>query len=173
MEPKRYLHALAQAVSKRSGIAIATLEVAIPALFDEIRQTLAEGRYRCVSVESFGTFTVKMVPSRHYTRRFPDGHTEVIELPEKLRVQFLPSRNLRNEVEASHFDPTRESFVCHPDDRPLKFRKSIPDPYKKRKRKPFSKDNMQMRGLVEKDAPSVPDIHKSRHPTILQGKPKE
>lgn len=149
MQPKKYLHKMAQAVSQRSGISIATLEVALPAIFDEIRQTLCEGKWRAVSIESFGSLTVKRVPQRHYTRRFKDGHTEVVELPEKLTVKFLPSRNLRREVDASKFDPTRQSFVVHPDDHPLKIRKSI----EPRKKKPFNIDNMGLRGNVVKEQP--------------------
>lgn len=130
MQPKKYLHQLALAVSRRSGISVATCMVVLPALFDEMRQTLAEGRWRAVSVESFGSLIVRQKPLRHYTRRFPDGHTEVVELQPVLRVSFMPSRNLRREVETSTFDPTRKSFEVHPDDRPLRVRKKIDAPRK-------------------------------------------
>ncbi len=125
MEPKKYLYKLALAVSKRSGINIATCQVVIPALFDEMRYMLCEGRYRCVTVESFGTLTVKELPKRHYNRRFPDGHVEVVGLPNKLTLKFLPSRNMRQEVEQSKFDPSRQAFALHPDDHPLRTRRAV------------------------------------------------
>ena len=59
MCPKSHrLRKLASAVSKRSGISLQTLEVAIPAIFDEIRHQLAEGD-QYVIIESFGTFDVE------------------------------------------------------------------------------------------------------------------
>lgn len=125
MQPKKYLYKLALAVSKRSGISINTCQVVLPALFDEIRYRLAEGDFRCITVESFGTLTVKELPKRHYNRRFSDGHVERVDLPNKYVVKFLPSHNMRMEVEASKFDPTRHSFVLHPDDHPLRTRRIL------------------------------------------------
>lgn len=131
MEPKKYLYKLALAVSKRSGISISTCQVVIPALFDEMRYMLCEGQYRCVSVESFGTLTVKELPKRHYNRWFPDGHVEAVDLPNKLTLKFLPSHNMRQEVEQSKFDPSRHAFALHPDDHPLRTRRAVGSKAKK------------------------------------------
>ena len=161
MEPKKYLYRLAQAVSKRSGISIATCQVVLPALFDEMRYMLCEGQYRCVTVESFGTLTVKERPSRHYRRRFPDGTSEIIELPPKLIVKFLPTRNLRHEVETSHFDPTRQSFVIHPDDHGIRTRRAVKS--KAKKRDTF----FGIDGFVKRDSP-VPEHPKRIR--IIRGK---
>lgn len=125
MEPKKYLYKLALAVSKRSGISVATCQVVIPALFDEMRYMLCEGQYRCVTVESFGTLTVKELPKRHYKRRFPDGHVEDVELPHKLVSKFLPSHNMRLEVEQSKYDDSRHAFTLHPEDHPLRTRRAV------------------------------------------------
>lgn len=146
MQPKVYLYKLAQAVSKRCGISLATCQVVLPALFDEMRYTLCEGKYRCITVESFGTFIVKEIPQRHYTRRLPDGTTQLVDLPPHLQVAFKPTRNLRYEVEQSKFDPTRESFVVHPDDHPIRTRKSIDH-------RPKKKPNIHMQGSVVLDKP--------------------
>ena len=86
MEPKKYLYQLALAVSKRSGISINTCQVVLPALFDELRYMLCEGRYRVVTIESFGILAVRELPQRHYTRRYSNGITQVVDLPPKLVV---------------------------------------------------------------------------------------
>ena len=72
MLPKEYLTRLSAAVVKRSGICQATVEQVLPALFDEIRYQLIEGRYHCVPIESFGTFGIVEIPERqyHYTYLF-------------------------------------------------------------------------------------------------------
>lgn len=145
MEPKKYLYKLAQSVSKRSGISIATCQVVLPALFDELRYTLCEGKYRCVAIESFGTLIVKELPRRHYTRRNPDGTTYQVELPAKFVVKFLPTRNLRHEVESSRYDPSRQSFTIHPEDHGIRTRKAIGS--KAKKRKAF----FAMDGYVQRD----------------------
>lgn len=164
MEPKRYLNKLAQAVSKRSGISANTCMVVLPAIFDEIRQTLCEGKYRCVTIESFGTFIVRQIPQRHYTRRMPDGTTRLVDLPPKLKVAFSPTRNMRCEVEESTFNPTRQSFHLHPDDRGIRIRKSIPDPTKRKK--PIVGDSME--GTVVRERHTDPaDRYKIK---ILRGK---
>lgn len=164
MQPKKYLYKLSQAVSKRCGISIATCQVVLPALFDEMRFALCEGDYRCVAVESFGSFIVKQLPKRHYNRRQPDGSVHLIDLPPRLQVTFKPTRNLRREVEASRYDPTRESFVCHPDDHPIRARKSIMVKTKKLV-------NINMVGSVQHDtkAPKNYD-HKVK---ILRGREAE
>lgn len=131
MQPKKYLYKLALAVSKRSGISVATCQVVIPALFDEMRYMLCEGQYRCVTVESFGTLTVKELPKRHYNRRFTDGHVETVELPSKLTLKFLPSSHMRQEVERSKYDPSRHAFTLHPDDHPLRTRRAVGSKAKK------------------------------------------
>ena len=161
MEPKKYLHKLAQAVSRRSGISINTCLVVLPALFDEMRYMLCEGDYRCVTVESFGTLTVKERPRRHYRRLFPDGTSQLIELPPKLIVKFLPTANLRREVEQSRFDPTRQSFVIHPDDHGIRTRKAVKSKAKKHDMF-FAID-----GVVKRDEP-VPDHPKRIR--IIRGK---
>lgn len=163
MFPKKYLHELASAVSKRSGVSVATCEVVLPALFDEMRYMLCEGRYRCVTVESFGTLAVRERPPRHYKRVLPDGTTQNVHLDSHLVVKFSPTRNLRREVEASRFDPTRQSFVVHPDDHPLRTRKMIDYRPKKKKAIP-------MVGFVEKDKPNV---CLPNQPIILRGKETE
>lgn len=148
MSPKTYLHKLAQAVSRRSGISVNTCLVLLPALFDEMRQTLCEGRYRCVTVENFGSFVVRQRPARHYRRLKKDGTSHLVELPPRLIVKFVPTRNLKNEVELSKFDPTRESFTIYPGERGIRVRKAIESKAKK-KRKVF----IGLDGMVEADNP--------------------
>ena len=164
MEPKKYLYQLALAVSKRSGISINTCQVVLPALFDELRYMLCEGRYRVVTIESFGTLAVRELPQRHYTRRYSNGITQVVDLPPKLVVKFAPTRNLRNEVQASRFDSTRQSFVVHPDDHPIRTRKCIEaKPRKKRVQ-------MNIEGNVVND---VQRPNSNFEPTILRGREAE
>ena len=148
MSPKTYLHKLAQAVSRRSGISVNTCLVLLPALFDEIRQTLCEGHYRCVTVENFGSFVVRQRPARHYRRLKKDGTSHLVELPPRLIVKFLPTRNLKQEVENSKFDPTRESFTVSPGERGIHVRKAIESKSKKRQKLFIGLD-----GMVEIDNP--------------------
>ncbi len=114
MEPKEYLHRFAAAVTKRSGICQATVEQVLPAVFDEIRYQLIEGKYPCVPIESFGTFGVIDVPEReyHYTYKCD----KVVHLSAKKRLKFYMTRNFRQELERGEFDPSRRSFSRHPKD---------------------------------------------------------
>lgn len=114
MLPKTYLSQFAANVVKRSGVCKATVEAVLPAVFDEIRYQLTEGTL-CVPIESFGTFAVVEVPER--TRRYTyKGADEMRTLPATLRLKFAPTRNLRREVDAQQFDPSRKSFSRHPKD---------------------------------------------------------
>ena len=124
MIPREYLQRIASNVVKRSGICQATVEQVLPALFDEIRYQLCEGKYNCVPIESFGTFGIVEIPEReyHYTYK---GADEMRTLPPCKRLKFLPARNLRREVENGQFDPTRKSFRRHPDDPPIRKRKNM------------------------------------------------
>lgn len=111
------LYKFAMAVSKRCGISHATLEVAIPAVFDEIRQMLAEGDKQGFIIESFGTFVVKQMPAREYHYNNPKkGIDRIVPLPPKKIIKLSPARNLQREVDAGQFDPSRQSFVWNPDD---------------------------------------------------------
>ena len=148
MQPKKYLYKLAQAVSKRCGISLATCQVVLPALFDEMRQTLCEGKYRCVTVESFGSFVVRQRPARHYKRIEKDGTTRLVELPSGLIVKFLPANNLKREVAESRFDPTHEAFSLFPGEHGIRVRKAIESKSKKRQKLFIGLD-----GMVEIDNP--------------------
>ena len=124
MLPKEYLTRLAAAVVKRSGICQATVEQVLPALFDEIRFQLCEGKYKCVPIESFGTFGVVEIPERQYHYTYC-GKDEMRTLPPKRRLKFYPTRNMRREMEQGIFDPSRQSFKRHPDDPPIRKRKDM------------------------------------------------
>lgn len=124
MPPKEYLSRLAKAVTKRSGICQATVEQVLPALFDEIRFQLIEGKFHCVPIESFGTFGVVDIPEReyHYTYK---GADEIRHLPPKKRLKFYPTLNLRREIEQGQFDPTRQSFRRNLQDPPIRKRNKM------------------------------------------------
>jgi len=124
MQPREYLQKFAAAVVKRSGICLATVEQVLPAVFDEIRYQLCEGNYKCVPIDSFGTFGVVEIPERqyHYTYK---GADEMRTLPLQKRLKFYPTRNLRQEMEAGQFDPSRRSFKRHPDDPIIRKRKNM------------------------------------------------
>ena len=124
MLPKEYLTRLSAAVVKRSGICQATVEQVLPALFDEIRYQLIEGRYHCVPIESFGTFGIVEIPERQYHYTYC-GKDEMRTLPPKRRLKFYPTRNMRREMEQGIFDPSRQSFKRHPDDPPIAKRKAM------------------------------------------------
>ncbi len=124
MLPKEYLQRLANAVAKRSGIHQATVEQVLPALFDEIRFRLCEGKYKCVTIESFGTFGVVDIPEREYLNTYKGKLKKVHLLPKK-KLKFYPTRNLRLEVEGCKYDPTRRSFSRHPKDPPIRKRKDM------------------------------------------------
>ena len=128
MFPKQYLTKFAAAVVKRSGIAKPTVEAVLPAIFDQIRYELTEGNL-CVPVEGFGTFAVIDKPERkrRYTYK---GKNEIHTLPAKKVIKFTPTKNLKREVDAQHFDPTRRAFWHHPED--PKIRKRCDMQYNKR-----------------------------------------
>ena len=130
MLPKEYLTKFAAAVVKRSGIARPTVEAVLPHVFDEIRYQLTEGQYPCVPVEGFGTFAVIDMPERkrRYTYK---GKNEIHVLPAKKKLKFTPTCNMKREVAAQRFDPTRRSFWHHPQD--PKIRKRADMKYNKRR----------------------------------------
>jgi nucleoid DNA-binding protein len=129
MLPKKYLQKMAANIVKRSGIARPTVEALLPHVFDEIRYQLTEGQYPCVPIESFGTFAIIDMPERR--RRYTyKGKNEIHTLPAKKKLKFAPTRNLKREIEAGRFDPTRKSFSRHPDD--PKIRKRANMKYNKR-----------------------------------------
>ncbi len=124
MKINHHLNLLVSAVVKRSGICRATVEQVLPAVFDEIRYQLAEGKKRCVPIESFGTFGTKALPWRKHTYTYKGVTKTVIKEP-TLRIKFLPTRNFRREIESGTFDPTRRSFYRHPKDPAIRRRKDI------------------------------------------------
>lgn len=131
MLPKQFLQKFAAAVVKRSGICQATVEQVLPAVFDEIRFQLIEGRYPCVPIDSFGTFGVITKPERRYHYYRPSkGIDEWRTLPPKKVLKFAAAYNLRRELNADQYDPTRKSFSRHPCDPIIKKRNKmlyIPD----------------------------------------------
>ena len=116
-----YYKNFVKAVSKRTGLTCATLEVAIPAVFDELRWILCESDNPCLPIESFGTFAIIDIPERdrQYTYK---GKSELRHLPAKQKLKFSPTRNMRREIEERHFDESRQAFVRHPDDPPIRKR---------------------------------------------------
>ena len=115
MLPKQYLTKFAAAIVKRSGIARPTVEAVLPHIFDEIRYQMTEGQNPCVPIEGFGTFAVIDKPER--TRRYTyKGKNEIHTLPAKKVLKFTPTANMKREINAQHFDPTRRSFWHHPQD---------------------------------------------------------
>lgn len=123
MRPHEYKSHFISAVVKRSGICRATVEQVLPAVFDEIRHQLTEGCL-CVPIESFGTFAVVDIPERQYHYTY-GGRDELRTVPPCKRLKFAPTRNLRREVDAGTFDPSRRSFVRHPDDPIIRKRKEL------------------------------------------------
>ena len=121
MFPKEFLQRIAADVSKRCGICQATVEVVLPAFVDEIRYILAESKYPCIPIESFGTFAMIDVPERDrlYTYK---GKTEIRHLPAKRKLKFSPTHSFRQELEQGQFDPSRKSFSRHPKDRRIRKR---------------------------------------------------
>jgi len=110
-----YLKRLVAAVVQESGICTPTVEVVLPAVFDVIRRELAEGPHHCVMIESFGTFAMIDVPEREHLYTYK-GKTTLKHLPATKRLKFSPTKNLRREVDAGVFDPSRKSFKHHPSD---------------------------------------------------------
>ena len=130
MQPKQYLTKFAAAVVKRSGIARPTVEALLPHVFDEIRYQLTEGQYPCIPIEGFGTFAVIDKPERKrkYTYK---GKNEIHIIPPKKVLKFTPTCNMKREIDAQRFDPTRRSFWHHPQD--PKIRKRADMKYNKRR----------------------------------------
>lgn len=122
MTPQQNLKKFAAAVSKRTGISRATLEVAIPAVFDEIRCQLSEGKRSCVAIDSFGVFYIQDVPERQRRYTYKDKD-ELRTYPPDRRLKFRPARNMKRELQAGQFDPSRKSFTRHPKDPILRKRK--------------------------------------------------
>lgn len=124
MQQKTYLTKFAAAVVKRSGIARPTVEALLPFVFDEIRYQLCEGSYPCIPIEGFGTFAVIDMPERkrRYTYK---GKNEIHVLPAKKKLKFAPTCNMKREIEAGRFDPTRRSFTHHPQDPPIRKRQHM------------------------------------------------
>lgn len=122
MRPRDYKEHFIGAVVRRSGICRATVEQVLPAVLDEIRYQLSEG-FGFVPIESFGTFAIVDIPERqyHYTYKCD----RIINLPPTKRIKFLPTRNLRNEINAGQFDPTRRSFTHDSRDPLLRKKKDI------------------------------------------------
>ena len=122
MLPKEFLQRFAADVTKRCGICQATVEQVLPAVFDEIRYRLVDGRYPCIPIESFGTFGVIEKPERQYKVR---GREEWKTLPPKKSLKFYMARSFRNELEGGEYNPSRKSFTRHPQDRPITRRKNM------------------------------------------------
>lgn len=120
MTPKKYFNKIVTAVVERSGVCRPTVEAVLPHVFDEIRYQLTQGDL-CVCIESFGTFAVIDIPERerHYTY---GGRDEMRKYPPKKRLKFAPTRNLRKEVAAGQYDPTRKAFSRHPKDPAIRAR---------------------------------------------------
>lgn len=124
MLPKEFLQRFAADVSKRCGICQATVEQVLPAVFDEIRQRLIEGRYPCVPIDSFGTFAVINVPERKRRYTYKDTD-EVRHYPATKRLKFRPAYNMKRELDRGEFDPTRHSFSRHSQDPIIQKRKQL------------------------------------------------
>ena len=124
MLPKTYLQKFAAAIVKRSGIARPTVEAVLPHVFDEIRYQLCEGQNPCVPIESFGTFAIVDIPARErkYTYK---GKNEIHRLPATKRLKFKPTSNMKREIDAGKFDPSRKSFSRHPDDPKIRKRAAM------------------------------------------------
>lgn len=122
MLPKQYLQKFAAAVVRRSGVCQATVEAVLPAVFDEIRCQLSEGKRSCVAIDSFGVFYVMDVPERQ--RRYTyKGKDELRTYPPDRRLKFRPAKNMKRELQQGRFDPSRRSFSRHPKDPILRKRK--------------------------------------------------
>ena len=129
MQPKKYLQQFAAAVVKRSGIARPTVEALLPHVFDQIRYEMTEGSL-CTPIEGFGTFAVVDIPEREHRYTYK-GKNELRTLPATKRLKFTPTKNMKREVDAQKFDPTRRAFSHHPQD--PKIRRRCDMQYNKRK----------------------------------------
>ena len=123
MQPHKYFQKFVAAVVKRSGVCRATVEAVLPAVFDEIRYQLTEGTL-CVPIESLGTFAVIDRPEHEYLYNRNNANRICTVAAQKV-IKFKPTRNMRNEVNAGRFDPTRRSFVHHPQDPVIRQRRDL------------------------------------------------
>lgn len=123
VRPKDYKQHFISQVVKRSGIARATVEQVLPAVFDELRYQLSEGA-RCVPIESFGTFAVVDIPERTYHYTY-GGRDEDRTIAPTQRLKFAPTKNMREEILTHTFNPSRRSFTHNPKDPPIRTRKDL------------------------------------------------
>ena len=123
VRPRDYKQHFISQVVKRSGIAKATVEQVLPAVFDELRYQLSEGA-RCVPIESFGTFAVVDIPERTYHYTY-GGRNEDRTIAPTQRLKFAPTKNMREEILTHTFDPTRRSFTHNPKDPPIRKKKEL------------------------------------------------
>ena len=119
----KFLQKLAAAVVQRSGISRPTVEVVLPAVFDEIRRILTEGN-GCVPIEGFGTLYVKEVPEHEYLYNRNNAN-RICTVPAKKQIKFAPARNLTDEMNAGKFDAMRRSFTRMPGDPLLRKRSDL------------------------------------------------
>lgn len=124
MLPSLYFKKFVADVVKRSGISRPTVEAVLPAVFDEIRYRLCEGKTPSIQIESFGTIAVTDKPAHQYHSNYK-GVQKVCDVPAQKVIKFAPARNLKREIAAGQFDPTRRSFVHHPADPTLRKRHNM------------------------------------------------
>lgn len=122
-KPYHYKRDFIAAVVRRTGICRATCELVVPAVIDEIRHQMTDGK-QCVVIESFGTFAVKELPLRQHRYTYK-GKNELRTLQPKKVIKFAPTRNFRQEVERGAFDPERRAFVHNPKDPIMRRRSSL------------------------------------------------
>ena len=123
MNPKKYLKQFAANVVQRSGIARPTVETVLPHVFDEIRYQLTEGTL-CVPIDGFGTFSVIDRPEHEFLYHRGDVK-EIKTVVAKKQLKFKPTKNLKREVDAGRYDPTRRAFSRHPDDPVIAVRRDM------------------------------------------------
>jgi len=112
-------------------------------VFDEIRYRLTEGKTPSIQIESFGTIAVIDKPAHQYLSHYK-GVERVCDVAAQKVIKFAPSRNLKREINAGRFDPTRRSFVHHPADPTLRKRQDMrynPRPVNARPIKPATADS--------------------------------
>ncbi len=124
MLPSLYFKKFVADIVKRSGLSRPTVEVLLPAVFDEIRYRLCEGKTPSIQIESFGTIAVVDKPEHEYLNTYK-GANQVKTVPAHKVIKFSPARNLKREIEAGSFDPSRRSFVHHPADPVLRKRQNM------------------------------------------------
>ena len=123
MLPQKYFKKFAAAVVQRSGISRPTVEAVLPHVFDEIRHILTEGN-KCVPIEGFGTFAVIDRPEHDYLYNRNNAN-RICKVPAKRVIKFTPTKNLKREVDAGQFDPTRRAFTRHPEDPVIRNRRDM------------------------------------------------